>query len=70
MKRPPLQPIVKDEDGILPICEVCNCSFCTEDLEDDVTIAADCCGRIGLCAKCRKVGNHECDDPPAPNEEE
>ncbi len=46
-----------------PLCEVCNSPMTEEagDLEDGVTISADCCGRCGLCAECRKEGNHDCD---------
>lgn len=44
------------------ICEVCNSPLRGKDLEDGVTIAADCCERCGLCAHCRQEGNHDCDE--------
>lgn len=53
---------------MVPICEVCYSPFEAEDLEDGVTISADCCGRIGLCSQCREFGIHDCDDPPIPTE--
>lgn len=52
------------------MCEICLRPFGPEDLEDGVTLSADCCGRVGLCAECREPGQHDCDDPPAPQDEE
>lgn len=51
-------------EGItVPLCEVCLQPMTEEDgdLEDDVTISADCCGRCGLCHECREFGEHDCD---------
>lgn len=43
------------------LCEVCYQPFRARDLEDGVTLTANCCGRAGLCRHCRKRGNHDCD---------
>jgi hypothetical protein len=43
------------------LCEICLRPFTDEDLEDGVTIPADCCDRVGLCARCREEGEHDCD---------
>lgn len=48
------------------ICEVCDRPFAHRDLEDGVTRTADCCERAGLCARCRKPGEHDCDERTAP----
>lgn len=45
-----------------PMCEVCLQPFVEDDLEDGVTVSADCCGRCGLCSFCREYGNHDCDE--------
>lgn len=45
-----------------PICEVCDRPFEADDLEDGVTIPAECCERTGMCAECRQPGGHDCDD--------
>lgn len=44
------------------LCEVCLCTLTEEDLEDSVTLSADCCGRVGLCSNCREHGEHDCDE--------
>lgn len=43
------------------VCEVCLDPFVNADLEDGVTLSADCCGRTGLCRRCRKKNHHDCD---------
>lgn len=45
------------------LCEVCYCVMIEgEDLEDGVSLTADCCGREGLCKECREPGEHDCDE--------
>jgi len=43
-----------------PLCEACLSAMSGDDLEDGVTVSAPCCGRIGLCAECRREGHHDC----------
>jgi len=44
------------------MCEVCFSTLGEDDMEDGVTIPAECCERIGLCRHCRELGEHDCDD--------
>lgn len=55
-------PVPLTAAGYRPLCEVCLDPFEEDDLEDDVTIPAECCDRIGLCAECRQFGHHDCDE--------
>lgn len=43
------------------ICEICLRLFADKDLEDGLTVSADCCERVGLCRYCRQFGEHDCD---------
>lgn len=43
------------------LCEVCGAAMGSDDLEDGVSVPADCCERVGLCARCREPGAHDCD---------
>lgn len=48
---------------VVPLCEVCDKVMTVEegDLDDLVSVPADCCDRCGLCKNCRINGNHDCD---------
>ena len=48
------------------LCEICLEPFAATDLEDGLTIPAECCERTGLCSECRQHGKHDCTNVPVP----
>ena len=59
--------VIKEQKVIAKKNMICECCLrqlkAPVDIEDGVTIPADCCERTGLCANCRRKWNHDCDDP-------